>query len=98
MEKHKRSVRVAKMSNATATLIQATVASSHQPKIALTQKLFDALTANNIEVQDFVWVVDSISKLSQWQPLEGGAMLPSYTKTPQFICRVDDSIWAPNHH
>ena len=78
-------------SRASATLIQATVASSHHPKLANAAKLFDALAANGIDVLDFVWIVDASSKLNQWQSLEGrGKKLPAYDNTPQYLCRVDD--------
>ena len=77
-------------SRTSATLIQVTVASSHHPKKENAAKLFKAL-ANGIDVLDFVWIVDASSKLNRWQSLEGGA-LPAYDNTPQYLCRVDDSM------
>ena len=79
-------------SRASATLIQLTAASSHHPKLANAAKLFDALATNGIDVLDFVWIVYASSKLNQWQSLEGGEELPAYDNTPQFLCRVDDSM------
>ena len=79
-------------SRASATLIQATVASSHHPKKEKAAELFDALAANGIDVLDLVWIVDASSKLNQWQSLEGGDVLPAYDNTPQFLCPVDDSM------
>ena len=69
-----------------------TVASSHHPKLAEAAELFDALTANGIEVLDFVWVVDATSTLNCWQSLEGGAALPAYDNTRQYLCRVGDPM------
>ena len=74
--------RASPTSRASATLIQVTVASSHHPKLAEAAELFDALTANGIDVLDFVWVVDATSTLNRWQSLEGGAELPAYDNTP----------------
>ena len=77
---------------ACATLIQVTVASSRHPKLAEAAELFDALTANGIDVLDFVWVVDATSTLNRWQSLEGGEELPAYDNTPHFLCRVGDPM------
>ena len=79
---------------ARATLIQVTVASSHHPKLAKAAELFDALTANGIDVLDFVWVVDATSALNCWQSLQGGEELPAYDNTPQFLCRVGAMCWV----
>ena len=79
-------------SRTSATLIQVTVTSGHHPKKGNAETLFNALETNGIDVLDFVWIVDASSKLNRWQSLEGRDKLPAYDNTPQFLCRVDDSM------
>jgi hypothetical protein len=76
----------------TATLIQITVADSHEPTRSAVDELYSALLQNHITVTEMVWIVSAARADFSWQRLKKNESHPLYDGTPQYVCCLSNQM------